>query len=345
MDEQAGAAVTIFDVAREAGVSYGTVSRVLNNRGHVKPETREAVMRAMTSLGFVANQQARSLAGGPSQVIGLLVHNLTTSYIGEIVRGIDIELEAANYDLMLYTTHRRKMKESTYVAAISRGMADGLLLVLPRNSSEYLRSLRAREFPYVLIDHQGNGDYERSVGATNQQGAFDATQYLISLGHQRIGFVTGAMELGCSVERLAGYRQALIQNGIPLDPDLIYTGDFFQPSGFAAGRALLAMPEPPTAIFASNDEMAFGVMAAARDSGLSIPGDLSIVGFDDILQASLSYPPLTTVRQPLEEMGRNATRMLIKLIANPQLQLERVALATELVVRESCRPVAGAQSC
>lgn len=342
MDEQADNVVTIFDVAREAGVSYGTVSRVLNNRDHVKPETREAVIQAMRRLGFVANPQARSLAGGPSQVIGLLVHSLSTSYIGEIVRGIDFELEAANYDLMLYTTHRRKMKESAYVATITRGMADGLLLVLPRNSAEYLRSLRAREFPYILIDHQGNGDYERSVGATNWQGAYDATQYLITLGHRRIGFVTGAMDLGCSVERLAGYNEALARHGIPSDPDLIRDGDFFQPSGFAAGAALLALPEPPTAIFASNDEMAFGVMAAARGCGRRIPQDLSVVGFDDIPQAALSYPPLTTVRQPLENMGRVATRMLIELIADPQLQIERVALPTELVVRASCQAPEGA---
>src|SRR6476469_6972585 len=159
MDEQADGAVTIFDVAREAGVSYGTVSRVLNNRDHVKPETRTAVMSAMERLGFVANQQARSLAGGPSQVIGLLLHSLSTSYIGEIIRGIDAELEAANYDLMLYTTHRRKLKEAAYVAAITRGMADGLLLVLPRNAAQYIHSLRARQFPYILIDHQGSGDY------------------------------------------------------------------------------------------------------------------------------------------------------------------------------------------
>jgi LacI family transcriptional regulator len=345
VDEQDASAVTIFDVAREAGVSYGTVSRVLNNRDHVKPETREAVIQAMRRLGFVANSQARSLAGGPSQVIGLLVHSLSTSYIGEIVRGIDFELEAANYDLMLYTTHRRKMKESAYVATLTRGLADGLLLVLPRNAEDYLRRLRAREFPYILIDHQGNGDYERSVGATNWQGAHDATHYLITLGHRRIGFVTGALDLGCAVERLAGYHAALDQQGIPPDPALVYTGDFFQPSGYAAGLALLALPEPPTAIFASNDEMAFGVMAAARSRALRIPHDLSIVGFDDIPQAATSYPALTTVRQPLEDMGRVATRSLIELIADPQLRVERVALPTALVVRESCQVLKDAPAC
>ena len=337
MDDAATNVVTIFDVAREAGVSYGTVSRVLNNRDHVKPETRETVMKVVDRLGFVANQQARRLAGGPSQVIGLLVHGLSSGYADEILRGIDAELEAASYDLMLYTTHRRKLKESAYVGTITRGMADGLLLILPRNSAEYLDSLRARKFPYILIDHQGNGAAEPSVGATNWQGGYDATQYLINLGHRRIGFVTGSMDLICSVERLEGYQQALRDNSIAVDTRLIYPGDFSQPSGFIAGRALLLAPEPPTAIFSSNDVMAFGVMEAARDCGLSIPEDLSIIGFDDVPQATLVYPPMTTVRQPLEEMGRVATKMLLKQIADPRFAPNRVMLPTSLVVRQSCQ--------
>src|SRR5947209_6808149 len=146
--------VTIVDVAQEADVSYATVSRVINNGAHVKADKRERVLRAMAKLGFTVNQQARSLRAGRSQVIGLLVHDLGSSYIGEIIRGIEVELSAASYDLMLYTTHRRKTKEATYVSAITRGMADGLLLVLPRNPEAYLESLRQRRFPYVLVDHQ-----------------------------------------------------------------------------------------------------------------------------------------------------------------------------------------------
>jgi LacI family transcriptional regulator len=339
MDDPLGEAVTIFDVAREAGVSYGTVSRVLNNRDHVKPETRAAVMQVVDRLGFVANQQARSLAGGRSQVIGLLLHGLSTGYSDEILRGIDAELEAANYDLMLYTTHRRKLKESAYVGTITRGMADGLLLLLPRNSAQYLDSLRARKFPYMLIDHQGRGDTKHSVGATNWQGGYDATQYLIELGHRRIGFVMGTLDLACATDRLAGYRKALEDNAIPFDAHLVCPGDFSQPSGFAAGRTLLSLPERPTAIFSSNDVMAFGVMEAARDDGLGIPDDLSIIGFDDVPQAALVHPPLTTIRQPLEEMGRVATQLLLKLISDPQADVQPVTLPTSLVVRQSCCPL------
>lgn len=327
--------VTIFDVAREAGVSYATVSRVINNKEHVKPDKREAVLRAMTRLGYVVNQQARSLAGGRSRVIGLLVHGFESAYTGEIVRGIDLELEAAQYDLMLYTTHRRRAKESAYVTAITRGMADGLLLMLPRNPEAYLQSLQRQRFPYVLIDHQGVGEGGAAVGATNWRGGYDATRYLINLGHRRIGFVTGTMDIGCSVDRLAGYHAALGEAGIAADPALVYTGDFLRQSGFAGGRALLSLLDGPTAIFASNDEMAFGVIDAARDRGLRIPDDLSVVGFDDIPQAASIYPALTTVRQPLEQMGRVATQMLLRLIDKGAA--ERAELDTELIIRNSCQ--------
>jgi LacI family transcriptional regulator len=330
--------VTIVDVAREAGVSYTTVSRVLNNKGNVKSETRERVLMAMTRLGYVVDQRARSLAGGRSQIIGLLVHDVGTSYTGEIIRGIDAELSSAQYDLLLYTTHRRKTKESAYVVTLTRGMADGLLLVLPRNPGAYLETLHQHGFPHVLIDHQGGDEEAPAVAAANWQGAYIATEYLIELGHRRIGFITGAMDQMCAQDRLAGYETALADHGITCDPELVYEGDFFQPLGYAGGSALLELPDPPTAIFASNDVSAFGVMEAVREHGLRIPKDVSVLGFDDIPQAAHVHPPLTTIRQPLEEMGRAATHMLLEHIRDPLRPPERVELPTELVLRQSCCP-------
>jgi LacI family transcriptional regulator len=330
--------VTIVDVAREADVSYTTVSRVLNNKGSVKPETRERVLTAMTQLGYVVDQRARSLAGGRSQVIGLLVHDVGTSYIGEIIRGIDAELASAQYDLLLYTTHRRKTKESAHVITLTRGMADGLLLVLPRDPRAYLETLRQHRFPHVLIDHRGGDEEAPAVAAANWQGAYEATEYLIELGHQRIGFVTGAMDQICAQDRLAGYETALADHGIARDPELVYEGDFFQPLGYAGGSALLELSDPPSAIFASNDRSAFGVIEAVREHGLRIPGDVSVLGFDDIPRAAHVHPALTTVRQPLEEMGRTATRMLLEYIQDPLRPPERVELPTELVLRQSCCP-------
>jgi LacI family transcriptional regulator len=330
--------VTIVDVADEAGVSYTTVSRVINNKGNVRPETRERVLMAMTRLGYVVDQRARSLAGGRSQVIGLLVPDAGTSYIGEVIRGIDAELVTAQYDLILYTTHHRKTKESAYVVTLTRGLADGLLLVLPRNPKACMETLRQHHFPHVLIDHRGSGDAVPAVAAANWQGAYSATEHLIELGHQRIGFVTGDMDQICAQDRLAGYETALADHGITLDPELVYEGDFFQHSGYAGANALLELNSPPTAIFASNDVSAFGVMEAVREHGLRIPDDISIVGFDDIPQAAHVHPPLTTVRQPLEEMGRTATRMLLEHIKDSHCPLKRVELPTELVLRQSCCP-------
>jgi LacI family transcriptional regulator, galactose operon repressor len=329
--------ITIEDVARVADVSYATVSRVINNKGYVSEETRARVIEAVTRTGYVVNRQARGLAGGRSQVVGLVVPDLDTSYIGEIVRGIDEELAAVSYDLMLYTTHHRSHRESTFVANLTNGLADGLLLVLPSDPAAYLDSFRKRRFPFVLIDHEGLDSQGPSVGATNVQGAYDATSYLISLGHRRIGFVTGNLKMGSAVDRLKGHRAALAEHGLLHDPALVLEGDFHQPRGYECARALLALADPPTAIFASNDVSAFGVMDAIRDAGLRIAIDISVIGFDDIPTASSVHPPLTTVRQPLVEMGARATRMLLEFIEEPARPHERVDLATSLVIRETCR--------
>jgi len=329
--------VTIVEVAQKGGVSVGTVSRVINNDVHVAPETRERVSNVMREMGYVANRQARSLAGGRTNSIGVLVPDLGTGYIGEIIRGIDAELGLIDLDLILYTTHRTASKEANYVANLAKGMVDGLLLVLPRSPADFIGTLTQRNFPFVLIDHQGIGQDCPSVGAANWHGGFTATEYLIKLGHQRIGFITGWMDLRCALDRLDGYRSALRTNHIPEGPELIYEGTFFQPDGFIGASTLLGLPNPPTAIFASNDVMAMGVMDAVRNKGLRVPDDVSVVGFDDIPQASLIHPALTTIRQPLEKMGRVATQMLLELLSQPQRKIGRIELPTELIVRDSCQ--------
>lgn len=346
MDEQhkKGRKVTIVDVAEEAGVSYSTVSRVINNYEFVKPSTRRRVQQAMKQLGYTPNQHARSLAGGHSQIIGLLVPTLDNSYMGEIIRGIDEELAMVEYDLMLYTTHRNKGKESNYVKTITNGLVDGLLLIVPLTPIAYLDALKVQNFPYVLIDQVDQENSSPVIDATNRQGAYDATRYLIALGHTRIGFVVGLRALSSAEQRLEGYKAALADSGIPYNPALVVEGDFLQPSGYTAAQELLALPELPTAIFSSNDVMAFGVMDALRDRGLRIPEDISVVGFDDIPHASLSHPKLTTVRQPLDQMGRIAARLLLDQIENPGLPVRRITLETELIIRESCHTPHRAES-
>jgi LacI family transcriptional regulator len=337
MEKNQSSEVTIIDIAAEAHVSYATVSRVINNDVHVKQETRDRVLQTMGRLGYVANRQARSLAGGKTNSIGVLVPDLGTGYIGEIIRGIDAELGLSDLDLILYTTHRTASKEANYVANLAKGMVDGLLLVLPRSPADFIGTLTQRNFPFVLIDHQGIGKDCPAVGAANWQGGFTATEYLIKLGHHRIGFITGWMDLGCALDRLDGYRSALRTNHIQEGLELIYEGTFFQPDGYTGASILLDLLNPPTAIFASNDVMAMGVMDAVRNKGLRVPDDVSVIGFDDIPQASLIRPALTTIRQPLEKMGRVATQMLLELLSQPQKQNGRIELPTELIVRDSCQ--------
>lgn len=331
--------VTIMDVARASGVSYATVSRVLSGYEFVKESTRTRVLEAVERLGYVANLQARSLAGGRSQIIGLLVPNLDNTYVGTIARGIDQELVRANYDLMLYTSHRHPGKESFYVSAIANGLTDGLLLVTPLVPATYLDALREQNFPYVLIDQVDSTENSSVVEATNWQGAYEATHYLFQLGHTRIAFITGTLIVRSAVDRLRGYRAALADCNIPISEELIVEGDFQQQTGYRAAKSLLQnVDPPPTAIFASNDLSAFGAMDAVRECGLRIPEDISVIGFDDIPQSSLVYPKLTTVHQPLEQMGQVAVKMLLEQIADRRCPPQRVTLATQLIIRDSCGP-------
>jgi len=305
----------------------------------VRADKRERVLEAMERLGYVANTQARSLAGGRAQVIGLLVHDLGAAYTGEILRGVDEELQTLDFDLMLYTTHRVRAKESRYVSMLTSGMIDGLLLLLPLDPGAYLKALRERRFPYVVIDHQGFDDFSPTVTATNWQGAFEATTYLLNLGHRRIGFIAGSPDLSSAQERFEGYKAALESQSIAFEPELVAAGHFRHTDGYRAALTLLNLSRPPTAIFAANDASASGAVEAIRSRGLSIPDDISIVGFDDVPQAAAMYPPLTTVRQPIAAMGLAAARLLYKYIHDPALPTERIQLSTELIVRGSTGPV------
>lgn len=333
--------VTIVDVANESGVSYSTVSRVLNGFEHVKDSTRQRVLATAERLGYVANLQARSLAGGKTNIIGILVPGLDNGYIGEIVRGADEELLRSGYNMVLYTTHRLEGKESTYVKSIYNRMCEGLILVVPITHSTYLDTLQQQKFPYVLVDQIDASGKSNIVDSTNWQGAYDATNHLITLGHRKIAHISGLIELGSSIDRRDGYLSALHDNNIAVNPDYIVAGDYYQSSGYEAMEQLLNLADRPTAIFSASDLMAFGAYEAIRQRGLSIPDDISIIGFDDIPQALIAYPKLTTVRQSLDQMGQVAVKVLLEQIENPERQSRRITLATQIQERESCRKYEG----
>jgi LacI family transcriptional regulator len=311
---------------------------VVNGYPGVRAATRQRVEAAMLELGYVAHVTARALARGRTQAIGLLAQEIDNPFFSVVIKGIDHEISAAGYDLLLGTTHNRREKEVEYVARLSHGMVDGLLIVLPHELPAYVARLRAERYPFVLIDHDSEAPGCNTVNAANRPGTREGIAYLIGLGHRRIAFITGRPDVGATHERLAGYRDALERAGIPYDESLVVEGDFLELRGYEAAMELLALAPRPTAIFASSDAAAFGVLGAARDAGLRVPDDLSILGFDDIVEASYPSAALSTVRQPLREMGHVAVRRLLSLIADTSQPSERIVMDTELIVRQTTAP-------
>jgi LacI family transcriptional regulator len=328
---------TIAEIAKAAGVSAMTVSRALNGRPDVAPATRERIERLAAEWGYARNRAAAALRKGHSGIIDLVVNALDSAYHLEIIRGVEEHLEPTGYRVALSATHDQSQRERQWVAKVVDGSTDGAILVLADGHAAHLDTLRRRGIPFVVVDHRGElGPDTPSVGATNWAGGRMATEYLLSLGHRRIATISGMPALGCSRERLSGYRGALEAAGVPVDPDLCRVGNFQYEDGYRETCALLDLPDPPTALFAGNDMQAVGALNALWARGLSAPGDLSIVGFDDVEIASLISPALTTVRQPLAEMGAFAATMLLRMIAGEPLGSNRVELAAELIVRASC---------
>ena len=331
---------TIASIASIAGVSIPTVSRVLHNRPDVAPETRKRVEQAIEESGFVRNRVKHTMRKKSSNIVDMLVPGLDSLYSVEIVRGVEEALARTEFRLALSITHDSFQLEQRWLTKVLNGGAtDGAILVLSQGQQQYFDTLHHHKIPFVVVDQRGElGPDIPSVGATNWLGGRLATEHLISLGHRRIGVISGPPLMRCSQDRLSGYRSALEDAGIPFDPELIRSGAFLQQDGYDQTCVLVDLPEPPTAIFAGNDVQAMGVYGAIRARGLSIPDDMSVVGFDDVAISSVVTPALTTVRQPLIEMGRVATTMLLHLIAGEPLDSTRVELTTTLTVRDSCSP-------
>jgi LacI family transcriptional regulator len=337
-----GPRATIRDIADAAGVSIATVSRVLNGRPDVSPVTREAVLRVVREQGFSMNRSARALSGGRTGLIGVTLPIVHVEYFSRMLWGASEALYEHDMRVVLCPTMHERDREVTLLEQLLQGTTDGALLLLTRESNDALRALERKGFPFVVLDPRYPVDEGTPVvSAAHWAGAKAATEHLLSLGHRRIGAITGPHGWVASVDRLDGYQAALAAAGVLPDPDLIAKGNFTGESGRAAASRLLSLPDPPTAIFAFNDEMAVGAMRVAEQRGLRLPDDLSIVGFDDLEKAEIVRPALTTLRQPLAEMGRMAVSLLTRVVEDQPIEAMRVELATKLVVRDSTAPPRG----
>jgi LacI family transcriptional regulator len=330
---------TIRSIAELAGVSTATVSRVINGHAEVSEHTREAVMAVVREHGYSTNRSARGLSAGRTGLVGVTLPQVHHSYFSEILAGAAESLYAHDMRTVICPTEHQHDREVSLLERLMHGTTDGAVLILPEESSEELAALHEHGYQFVIVDPLKKLD-ERvpTVSAAHSSGAGEAVDHLLALGHRRIAAITGPKGWVATEERLRGYRGSLANRGLMPDPELEVPADFLIEGGLRAALALLDLPHPPTAIFAFNDPMAIGAIRAARMRGIRVPDELSIVGFDDTLEASIVSPALTTVRQPLAEMGRMAVNLLIRLLQNERIEALHVELATKLTVRESTAP-------
>jgi LacI family transcriptional regulator len=330
------ARATIREIASAAGVSIATVSRVLNGRPDVAANTRETVLEVVRARGFSTNRSARALSGGRTGLVGVTLPIVQAAYFAFILAGSSEALYEQDMRIVLCPTLHQHEREITLLDRLMHGTTDGAVLMLPEETNEELKALQRMGYPFVVVDPRVPLDEGiPAVSAAHASGARAAVEHLLSLGHRRIAVITGPPAWMASTERLNGYRGALAAAGVMPDPALVAESTFEIASGETAARGLLALPDRPTAIFAFNDNAAVGTLRAARDLGLRVPEDLSVVGFDDSEQAAIVTPALTTVRQPLAEMGRMAVSLLLRLLENQRVEALNVELATRLVVRSS----------
>ncbi|MEE1767952.1 LacI family DNA-binding transcriptional regulator [Streptomyces sp. JV185] len=320
--------VTIADVARAAGVSKTTVSRVVNAKGEVDGSTAARVREVIAQLGYVPSSGAVGLARGNSRTVGMLVPSLTWPWMGEVLQGVVDTVEAADYGLLLFTCNRGAESVQRFTGQVSARAFDGLLVVEPENTLDHLTALHRGGLPIVLIDDRGHHPEFPSVVTTNREGGASAARHLLAAGRTSPLVITGPRHFGCVRDRLDGFRTVL-------PTDLVVHGDFTERSGRLVVEQLLASGARFDSVFAHNDISAAGVLRALRAAGRSVPDDIAVVGFDDIPMAEHTEPPLTTVRQPTRQMGETAARMLLSHLGGTPVPDAPVVLPTELVVRHS----------
>lgn len=298
------------------------------------------MLKVVREVGYSTGRNTQVGGMGRTGLVGVTTPLIHHSYFSEILAGATEASYEQDLAMVLSPTFHEHDREVSLLERLARGMTDGALLILPEESAAELSALHEQGYPFVIVDpHTPLDENVPTVSANNITGAREATAHLLGLGHRRIGIITGPQGWIATEERLSGYRGALADAGLLSDPSLQIESNFRDNGGYEAALALLRHPDPPTAIFAFNDMMAIGVLHAARDLGLAVPQDLSVVGFDDTFEASIMRPGITTVRQPLAEMGRLAVTQLVRLLHNRRIEALHIQLETKLILRESTAPL------
>lgn len=336
MSDRPERSVNIQEVAAEAGVSVATVSRALKSPERVAKKTQEKVRAAVAALDYVPNAQARNLRTSRTGLVVALVPDITNPFFSGIIRGIEAVAKQSGYAVLLGDTQYEVEREQRYGDMISGREADGLITMLPRIP----RIKTGSRVPIVNACETVSDPDIATVGVDNFAATRDATQYLLALGHRHIAYVGGPPEGRLSVDRKRGFAHAMAEAGLAVDERLCVEDRFSIESGVRAANLILSYTLPLTAFLCASDELAIGVMRALRTHGIKVPGAMSVIGFDDIAFARYTEPPLTTVAQPCDELGREAMILLLQILANPAIPVRHTILPTQLVVRGSTGPVA-----
>jgi LacI family transcriptional regulator len=336
-NQRASGPVTLVDVARDAGVSRATASLVLRGSDLVADETRERVLASMRRLGYIYHRGAANLRTQRSNTVGLIVPDVTNPFFAEMTVGVEERLDQAQHVVLLGNSAETLNKQERLLAMMQEYRADGVLLC-PANGTpaQTIIQLRQARLPFVLFTRYVDGVETDYVGADNLRGAELATEHLIGLGHQRIAFVGGPANSSARHDRLQGYRKALVSHGLPIDPALQLTSSTTREGGHHGIHTLLEVADPPTAVLCYNDIVAFGVMLGLQASGYTPGHDVAVIGFDDIAEAGLWQPALTTVALSPRQIGEEAARLLLERIAAPDAAARQVILRPKLIVRQSC---------
>lgn len=330
--------LTVARIAHLAGVSAPTVSKVLNGRAGVAPETRRRIEQVIQDHGYRRQEQAEPV----TPVIEVVFQSLDSPWALEIIHGVSQAAQPRGLAVAVSEMHGRLTPDEAWTQDVLARRPTGVVAVSANLTNQQIAQLASRAIPLVILDPSGEPTHDTpSVGATNWNGGLVAARHLLELGHRRIGMINGPAELLCCRARLDGYRAAMDAAGIPVDTELVRTAPLYMAGGLVEATALLALPDPPTAIFTANDLQALGVYEAARVASLRIPHDLSVVGFDDIPLGQWVGPSLTTVRQPLRKMGATAADLVLLIADGRRPEHDRIELATTLVVRASTAPSAG----